>query len=148
MSHDFLLALIGGVLIGLAANLMLVFNGHVTGISGILNKTLSLKNTLNSKNFKDLKHEKLWPLLFILGLFLGGVLIFYPNSLKTETYSMPLLRICIAGLLVGFGTTLGNGCTSGHGVCGLSRFSKRSLAATLCFMLAGILTVAIFGGVK
>lgn len=134
MNAEWLNALIGGGLIGVAVSLMLLFNGRVTGISGIINGSL-----------KPQKGDFLWRVLFILGLFLGGVVLkflrpeSFTNTLETETY-----LTVVAGLLVGFGTIMGSGCTSGHGVCGISRFSIRSILATMTFIAAGIIAVVIF----
>ena len=127
-------ALVGGALIGLSASTMLLLKGRVTGISGIFSGALSLKK------------DDLWKLFFVLGLLAGGLFLQFvrPSSFDiTLDLSMP--RIIVAGLLVGFGTRLGSGCTSGHGVCGVSRFSKRSIVATLCFIISGVLTVSLFG---
>ena len=123
--------LIGGVLIGLAAVLLLALNGRIAGISGILNGLITSRD----------RSEQLWRLLFILGLLTGPAIyrLFYgPLRMQVET-SIPVLLG--AGLLVGFGTRLGSGCTSGHGVCGIARLSPRSMLATAIFMLFGIFTV-------
>lgn len=127
-------ATLGGMLIGLSASLMLLLKGRVTGISGIF-----------YDSFKPNK-ENLWKPIFILGLLLGGFVlqVFYPSSFNISL-NLGTSRIVVAGLLVGFGTKLGSGCTSGHGVCGISRFSKRSLVATASFIFAGIITVSVFG---
>lgn len=128
-------AFIGGSLIGLAASLMLLFNGKVTGISGILGEILNPKTS-----------DKKWRLLFIAGLMLGGyILKMYTQNevFKIETRVLTIDYV-IAGFLVGFGTLLGNGCTSGHGVCGISRLSPRSIIATIVFISSGILSVLVF----
>ncbi|MGZ3694275.1 MAG: YeeE/YedE family protein [Bdellovibrionota bacterium] len=126
-------ALCGGALIGFAASLLLLFNGRVMGISGILSRALSPAERPNA-----------WRWNILAGLLLGG---FALRLLKPEAISNTLiysnLTLAIAGLLVGFGTVLGNGCTSGHGVCGVSRLSFRSILATCVFILAGILSVAV-----
>lgn len=129
-----LLAIIGGVFIGAATAIFLIFNGRVTGISGILNTFLSFKFG-----------ERLWRGAFLLGLILGGVLLaqITPNFFANTTGRSPLVLV-IAGLLVGYGTVLGNGCTSGHGVCGVSRFSVRSLVATIVFICVGMITATVF----
>jgi uncharacterized membrane protein YedE/YeeE len=125
-------ALLGGLLIGVSVLVFLLFNGRVTGISGILsNLFLSAEN--RASNF-----------LFIFGLILGPFLFQIFSNHKIEfniTNSLPLL--IIGGLLVGIGTKLGSGCTSGHAVCGLARFSKRSMLATIVFMIVAIVTVKI-----
>lgn len=127
-------ALIGGCLIGLAVSLMLLFNGRVAGISGILGGIVKPK-----MNDFD------WRLAFIGGLLFGGLIL---QSLKPDAFnqvsSAMWIDYVLAGLLVGFGTLLGNGCTSGHGVCGISRLSIRSIVATLTFILFGIISVLLF----
>lgn len=123
---------IGGMLIGLSAALMLAFNGRIAGISGILGGLLEAGEGWT------------WRGLFIVGMLLGGLgfLIVMPSALPGSAIdSVPLL--IGAGLLVGFGTRLGGGCTSGHGVCGISRMSTRSLTATAIFMSAAMLTTGV-----
>lgn len=134
MNQDWINALMGGVLIGISVSLMLFWNGRVTGISGIINGAMS-----------PVKGDTLWRVLFIAGLFLGGLLMgqMSPQVFENST-SKDLVTTVIAGLLVGFGTILGSGCTSGHGVCGISRMSPRSLVATIVFMIAGVAAVFIF----
>lgn len=124
---------LGGALIGLSAALLLLANGRVAGISGILGGAL----------WPDEGETRRWRWAFLAGLPLGGALVAgLRGGLIVEIEAGPMSLI-VAGLLVGFGTRLGNGCTSGHGVCGLSRGSARSLAATLTFMALGGLTVLI-----
>lgn len=123
-------ALSGGILIGLSATILLLFNGRIAGISGMVNGAIKLTP------------QERWRWTFILGLFIGGALYEYvlaPQPTPTSTLS-PRMMI-IGGFLVGFGTRMGNGCTSGHGVCGLGRLSVRSLAAVLTFILTAISTV-------
>ncbi|WP_303230055.1 YeeE/YedE family protein [Comamonas kerstersii] len=129
-------SLAGGVLIGLAAALMVVLLGRIAGISGILGGLLQ-KATWGSVR------QWGWRAAFIAGMLLAPLLwqMFAPLP-AMQMPSNPMLIIS-AGLLVGFGTRLGSGCTSGHGVCGLSRLSIRSLAATLMFMATGVATVFI-----
>ena len=126
-------ALIGGALIGLSAVLMLLGSGRIAGISGILGGAL-----------KGQGSERTWRLCFLSGLAFAA--LSYPAlfgvPVVIESQSIPLFT-ALAGLLVGFGTRLGSGCTSGHGICGLARFSKRSFAATATFMLFGFATVFI-----
>jgi uncharacterized protein len=132
-----LTALAGGALIGLAASLLLLFHGRVAGISGILGETLRGAGT---------RGEAAYRAAFLAGLFAAGLAMrfLYPAVFGSGTSSAVALPLVIAsGLLVGYGTRLGNGCTSGHGVCGLSRLSKRSLAATMTFMAAGGVTVFV-----
>jgi uncharacterized protein len=128
-----LASLIGGMLIGLSASMLLLFNGKIAGISGIIAGTLS-----------PAKNDTLWRIVFVAGLLVGGFLL---RLLSPQTFAIGITRswsaLVVAGLLVGFGTRLGNGCTSGHGVCGLSRFSQRSLIATVTFIATGTLTVYI-----
>lgn len=127
----YLQALFGGLLIGFSVTLLLIFNGKVTGISGIIGGLL-----------KPQKHDAFWRISFILGMLTGGLMlkIFYPESLTSTVHSSTAVLVS-SGLLVGFGTLLGNGCTSGHGICGISRLSARSILATLVFMASGIITV-------
>lgn len=126
--------IIGGVLIGLSATIFLLFNGRVTGISGILG------GILNSQ-----VSDKFWRVWFILGLVLGGLVL---RILRPESFTLissaTNYDYIIAGLLVGIGTLLGSGCTSGHGVCGISRLSVRSMVATITFIMAGIISVIVF----
>jgi uncharacterized protein len=121
----------GGLLIGLAASGLLYCNGRIAGISGIAASLLRRPHASNH-----------WAYLFLLGLLTGGLLLrlITPQAFP-DTYNQAPLVLAVAGLLVGYGTRLGNGCTSGHGVCGLARRSLRSLIATLCFMATGMLTV-------
>ena len=123
-------ALVGGLLIGTAATLTLWTSGRIAGISGILAGSLFHKG-----------QEAFWRGLFLCGLLLGGATYsLFNGGLEIETEATPLMTI-LAGLLVGFGTRMGNGCTSGHGVCGIARFSRRSLVATITFMMVAMLTV-------
>ena len=124
-------SLFGGSLIGIAVTMMLLFNGRVTGISGIIASSLARPTP-----------QGLWRWMFISGLLAGGILIkIVQPDLFANTSDRNSIMIVIAGLLVGYGTVMGSGCTSGHGVCGISRLSVRSLIATLTFMLFGFLTV-------
>lgn len=124
---------IGGILIGLSAAIMLGANGRIAGISGIFNGVIQPQ-----------KGEFGWRALFIGGLLVGGaiMMLFTPESFAITVERAPWM-VALAGLLVGFGTRLGSGCTSGHGVCGLPRFSARSLVATLSFMASGAITVFV-----
>lgn len=128
-------AIIGGSLIGLAVSMMLLFNGKVTGISGILGGII-----------KPGTSDRMWRMTFIAGLLLGGILLrFYAAEpvFQIQTTASTIDYI-LAGFLVGFGTLLGNGCTSGHGVCGISRLSPRSIIATVVFISSGVLSVLLF----
>ena len=126
-------SLCGGMLIGLSASILLLCDGKIAGISGIAGGLLS-----------PIKGDTLWRALFLLGLLTGGFLF---RLIAPQVFAITLSRstgtLIAAGLLVGFGTRLGNGCTSGHGVCGISRFSPRSVVATITFMITGIVTVYI-----
>jgi hypothetical protein len=128
-----LASLLGGMLIGLSASALLLFDGKIAGISGIVAGLLS-----------PVKNDALWRIVFVAGLLTGGFLL---RLLSPRTFTIGIVRswgaFAVAGLLVGFGTRLGNGCTSGHGVCGLSRFSQRSLIATITFIATGAATVYI-----
>ena len=123
-------ALAGGALIGLSASLLLLLNGRVAGITGIVAGLAG--------------PDARWRVLFIGGMVVGGALVgrLLPGSVQS-TVHLPAGALIAGGLLVGFGTRLANGCTSGHGVCGIARLSKRSIAATLLFMSAGMLSVLV-----
>ena len=135
MIESIIMALIGGSFIGLAASAMLYFSGRIAGISGIVGGLLAHSKTENG-----------WRWAFLGGLLLGGFLLaaFFPAAIQSPT-GRSILMVGLAGGLVGFGTRLGNGCTSGHGVCGLTRFSKRSFVATLTFMGSGFVTASAIG---
>lgn len=136
MSPDFtpVSALIGGFLIGAAAALLWLALGRIAGISGILGQAMRGAAGL----------ERLWRLLFLAGLPMGAWLAVELGWAKLPSAPPPNLWLALAGgLLVGFGTRLGSGCTSGHGICGLARLSPRSLAATLVFMAAGMASVFV-----
>ena len=123
-------SLAGGIIIGISASMLLFFNGRICGISGIAGQLLS-----------PTKSDVAWRVFFLLGLLSGGFVLLnvYEPSINFAL-DLPVITTITAGLLVGFGTRLGSGCTSGHGVCGISRFSLRSIIATIIFMLFGILT--------
>jgi hypothetical protein len=126
------LSLIGGLIIGLAASLFVLLNGRVAGISGILGGLL-----------RPVAGDASWRLAFVLGLVAAPLLyrLFSPLPEVRIDAGWPVL--ILAGLLVGLGTRYASGCTSGHGVCGISRFSRRSLVATLVFMAAGFAMVCV-----
>ena len=127
-----MMSLAGGVLIGLAAALFLLFNGRIAGISGILGGLLEWP-----------RGDIAWRIAFLLGL-IGAPLVYGVFApLPVVQVDAGAATLVVAGLLVGIGTRYGAGCTSGHGVCGLSRRSPRSLVATLAFMAAGFITVFI-----
>lgn len=135
------LSTLGGVMIGVSASVMLLAQGRIAGISGIVGGLLSPQ-----------PGDVGWRVAFVSGMVVGGAVLF---GLMPAAFEMGLQRspvaLVVAGLLVGFGTRLGNGCTSGHGVCGLSRFSQRSLASVMTFMFTGGVAAAVvhhlFGGV-
>ena len=130
-------AFIGGIIIGLAVILFFVGNGRLAGISRII------------KNFIGSSKDKIDSLLFLFGLVLGPIIFLFFSKSEISfliTKSIPIL--IIGGLLVGIGTSLGNGCTSGHGICGISRLSSRSITATVIFMVAAILTVTLINGLQ
>lgn len=124
---------LGGLLIGLAAILMMLANGRIAGISGIAGALLVPRDP-----------EWAWRLAFVLGLIASPFVVRltgFEIAIPTNSHSVPV--ILLGGLLVGFGTQMGGGCTSGHGVCGMSRFSTRSITATLSFMATGFITVFV-----
>lgn len=134
--HNFtpLPAWLGGMLIGLASSILILGIGRIAGISGISANAF----------ITDMTERKLsWQMVFMLGLFSSAwvyeLIVGFPAVVMTDNY----LLIIVAGLLVGFGTRFGSGCTSGHGVCGLSRLSPRSMVAVVIFMTAGFVTVYI-----
>ena len=130
---EVLMPLTGGVLIGISASMLLLFSGRIAGVSGIFGGML----------FQQGK-ERAWRLSFIAGLIAGGVLLYIINAEFFENSSgRGLLAVTIAGLLVGIGTRVGGGCTSGHGVCGIGRLSLRSIVATVTFVLAGMAIVVL-----
>ena len=140
MEFTLIKPLFGGFLLGLAALSLLFFNGRVAGVSGILGGFLSFK-----------KHDTLWRFAFLAGLVTGGDLLLgtFPETLNFTLKSSPL-AVMLAGLLVGIGTRIGSGCTSGHGVCGIGRLSQRSMIAVVVFLSSGIAAAVsmdlIFGG--
>ncbi len=123
--------LLGGILIGLAGALMLLGAGRIAGVSGIAARGLGLGGG-------SMSLSSAW--MFLIGLPVGAAFVALVDGVPDLDYA-PLPMVLAAGVLVGFGTRLGSGCTSGHGVCGVSRFSQRSLVATATFMLAGFATV-------
>ena len=127
----FILPIIGGMLIGLSATLLLWLNGRIAGISGITEALIS------ARSFAEIG----WRASFVLGLILAPFLL---TLFKFHAIGAPVAStstLALAGLLVGFGTVLGGGCTSGHGVCGIARLSMRSLIATLIFVVMAAITV-------
>ena len=120
----------GGVLIGLAAAILLYFNHRVAGISGIVGGL-----------FQSWQSDSAWRLAFLIGLIMSSSLWYFMGGVIHIQLDASYGLLAISGLLVGYGTRLGNGCTSGHGICGLARLSRRSMVATSCFMIAAALTV-------
>lgn len=123
-------SLFGGVIIGIAVSILILFNGKIAGVSGILGGLLKPK-----------KGDVSWRVLFILGLIISPSIYSLFHTPPQVNITASYWEILIAGLLVGIGTRFSGGCTSGHGICGVSRLSIRSIVATLSFMLAGIVTV-------
>jgi len=128
-----LAGLVGGVLIGLAASVMLLGLGRIAGVSGIAARATGISG-------EGMPRSGAW--MFVLGLPMGAAIVAGLSNGIEASFAGPVVLI-VAGLLVGIGTRLGSGCTSGHGVCGVSRLSQRSLVATGTFMIAGIATVAV-----
>ena len=125
-------ALFGGLLIGLASAILIVGLGKIMGMSGILKSSLASLPKFS------------WQLAFVIGMaittWLYSLIIGFPEL----EMGQPLWKIIVAGLLVGFGTRLGSGCTSGHGICGISRLSGRSITATILFLFSGVVTATLF----
>jgi uncharacterized membrane protein YedE/YeeE len=125
-------SLAGGILIGLATALLLLANGRMAGISGILGGLL-----------RPASGDIAWRLCFVLGLFLAPLVWLTMRAMPPAQIDHSPAMLATGGLLVGIGTRFGSGCTSGHGVCGIARLSPRSLLATACFMAAGFITVFV-----
>lgn len=133
MPTEWFYALLGGFLIGISATLLLVTHSRIAGVSGILYGLITRPAA-----------DGFWQLWFIVGLGAAGFGFYtYRPEMFPATISLSTPTVIIAGLLVGIGTKIGGGCTSGHGVCGISRFSFRSVVATITFMAAGIATVYV-----
>lgn len=120
----------GGILIGIAVSLLLIINGRIAGISGIIAGLLSRPSK-----------DTIWRIIFLFGLLLAPISYQFNFTLPEINVEANGILLIISGLLVGIGTRLGGGCTSGHGICGLSRFSLRSIIATLSFMITGAISV-------
>ncbi|HCG7136516.1 TPA: YeeE/YedE family protein [Vibrio diabolicus] len=126
-------SLFGGILLGISATILLLVNGKIAGISGIMNGIMLPK-----------KGDYSWRLLFAVGMIAGGLIsVLMLGVAVPSTANLSLGMVIAAGLLVGIGTRLGNGCTSGHGICGMGRLSKRSIVATCVFMAVAGLTVFV-----
>lgn len=132
MEKSILYALTGGLLIGLSVSLLMWTEGKVCGLSGIFSRLLSLSSDA-------------WRWIFLAGFAAGalGIKFFVPHLALTPAPTGSTLWVVFAGVLVGYGTRLGGGCTSGHGICGVSRLSKRSIVATILFMASGMLVVFV-----
>ncbi len=134
-------ALVGGLLIGTAACVLMLFNGRVAGVTGIVKRV-----------WPPVSGDVLWRVAFVIGLIAGAGAYFSITGEggASRTHAAPVVLV-LAGFLTGWGTSMGNGCTSGHGVCGLARLSKRSIVATACFLITGLITTGVvrhlFGGV-
>lgn len=135
MPTSWLYALLGGALIGIASAALLVTHGRIAGISGVTGSLLQRTT-----------RDRGWRYAFVGGLILSGVIasIVAPSAIGASVRSLPI--VIVAGVLVGFGTRLGSGCTSGHGICGLSRLSARSLVAVVTFIATGAMTALLAGG--
>ncbi len=129
-------SLIGGAIIGLGVTILVLFKGRIAGISGILGALMQFKNTP--------KDHYLWRILFLIGLLSSSLIYSLFFTLPNIQIDANIMMLILAGLLVGFGTRMGSGCTSGHGICGLGRLSPRSLVATLSFMGAGFIGCFMF----
>ena len=125
-------SLSGGILIGLATALLLLANGRVAGVSGILGGLL-----------RPARGDVAWRVAFVLGLFVAPIVWLAMRAMPPAQIDHSPALLAVGGLLVGVGTRFGSGCTSGHGVCGIARLSPRSLLATACFMAAGFVTVFV-----
>ena len=131
-------SLAGGVLIGLSAVMVMGFFGRIAGISGIISGFLGAILPM-----RGAPRDRDWRLAFLLGLIAAPLVVLLAGGTVSQSVPENLGGMLVAGLLVGTGTALGSGCTSGHGVCGLARLSRRSLAAVLTFMAAGVATVFV-----
>ena len=138
MMNVWIFALLGGTMIGAAAGILLVYDGLTAGVSGIAAQAFRKAGTS--------KHgDSFWRVFFLAGLILGGWIFSKVNPSGIGSAESSTMISLVAGLLVGFGTRLSNGCTSGHGICGISRGAPRSIVATLIFMTTAILTTWLMG---
>jgi uncharacterized membrane protein YedE/YeeE len=136
MEPSWINAIWGGLIIGASAAAFLLLEGRVLGVSGITGRISEFT-----------RGDTAWRVVFVVGTILGGFIAsnIWPENFSNLISESNYLRLAAAGLLVGFGTKMGNGCTSGHGVCGIGRLSPRGIVATLTFMAFGVLTVFILG---
>ena len=132
---NFFYPILGGVLIGLSATLLMLLIGRIAGVSGITWAAITEVG------------QRTWRLLFLGGMVLGGLLFHFLSGVPIPEGNDNWVLAIIAGFIVGVGVKLGSGCTSGHGVCGIGRLSMRSLTATITFMVAGIVTVAVVNAI-
>lgn len=137
MSPEWMRCLAGGAMIGLSASILLLANGRIAGVTGIVAGVLGPR-----------PGDFAWRALFLAGLVVGGLVARAAFGAVFSSAGTTVNVALVAGLLVGVGTRLANGCTSGHGVCGVSRLSPRSLVATLTFIAAGAAAVAVTGGAR
>jgi uncharacterized membrane protein YedE/YeeE len=125
------MSLLGGIIVGVSAITLMLFTGKTAGISGILNGAVE-------------SADRVWRIVFLIAMVLGGLFAVYVlGGHVPDQYSGDLILVIVAGLLVGVGTRIGNGCTSGHGICGIGRFSIRSVVATCTFMATAMFTVLL-----
>ena len=135
---NWITALLGGLLIGISSTIMLAWNGRITGISGMVHMLVT-----------PVKGDTTWRWLFLAGMLGGGALYEYllaatqPGLVQTPEFGFAPASMIVGGFIVGVGTRMGGGCTSGHGVCGLGRLSSRSLVAVITFLTTGIATVFV-----
>lgn len=136
IEHPWGRAVLGGMLIGLSSSLFLLAHGRILGISGVVGRIPQF-----------VKSDTLWRIMFLAGLIGGGYLAaeLWPENFLTIRADHNYGRLAISGLIVGVGTKMGNGCTSGHGICGIGRMNPRGIMATCMFILMGIFTVLIIG---
>ena len=131
ISDSYLSAMAGGLCIGFASVLLMIFTGRIAGISGIVFN--AIKSPLTNY----------WAIMFLIGLTLGAFMFHFFTGVAIPVLDAPLPLLLVGGFVVGLGTKVGSGCTSGHGICGIGRLSTRSIIATCTFMLFGFLTVFV-----
>ena len=134
MNPDWISGLAGGLMIGLAASAFLLMNGRIMGASGILGGLIDLTGQANARE----------RIIFLLGLVISPVLLIQFTGVKDTHLTSNISLIISGALLVGIGTRLANGCTSGHGVCGISRLSLRGIMATIFYLLSGVISIIVF----
>ena len=134
MNPDWISGLAGGLMIGVAASAFLLMNGRIMGASGILGGLIDLTGQANARE----------RIIFLLGLVISPVLLIQFTGVKDTHLTSNISLIISGALLVGIGTRLANGCTSGHGVCGISRLSMRGIMATIFYLLSGVISIIVF----